>query len=260
MSLRLIFLPLIFVSVLTFAQGKVQLLGFSASDCDDGVKNANMLRTRIIEKKISGDVLHVKIGTKETCCLGFKGVVKYYSNSNGGADTLYLGLKSFGEPCECDCYYELVYKIKVVRSPNLEIKFKGNPIETTHEKYKTYPVRYKLLGNDTINLVDKYGLRQGIWIFDSTKITRYFSFLNDIWIRQVYLFDSGKIRKEQRKEFGNWNYQVEYFESGEKKFECYNDRPGESFRQGSCKGWDVDGKLIYDGPFRADMEEQPGPP
>ena len=231
------------------AQNRIHVVDFSATQCAEPTVYPEAIQTRIIQKKIKDGILDLKIGTTETCCLTFKAVVKFYSSRIGSIDTLYVGYKSNGEECECTCYYELNYKIKGLHNLNFEVQFKGNPIEYSEEKYKTYPVKYKLIGNDTVNFVDKYGLRQGIWTPDSTKIKKYYFFKDDVHIREVILFDNGNIHKAMKRQFGNWNYFIEYFDSGQKKQECFNEEIGGSYREGNCKEWNKGGQLIYEGPF-----------
>ena len=232
------------------AQNRLTVLDFSATECIEPTLYPEKIRTRIIEKKVKDGILDLKIGTTELCCLTFKPAIKFYSGSTSSLDTLYLGYKSAGEPCECTCYYELSYKIKGFHKSTFEVQFKGNPIEYSEEKYKTYPVKYKLIGNDTVNCVDKYGLRQGIWTFDSIKIKKYYFFKDDVHIKEITFFDNGNIQKAMKREFGNWNYFIEYFESGQKKKECFNEEIGGSYREGNCKEWNEEGQLIYEGPFK----------
>jgi hypothetical protein len=251
-QMRIIFLVLIFIPVITVAQKKkVTVVGFTATECTDGAALHNAIRTRVIEKKSSRDIFEIKIGTTETCCISYTPVVKYFSNKSG-LDTLYLGYGTYGEPCECVCYYELTYQIKGLKDSDFDIRFKGKPIEFSEEKYKTYPVRYKLMGNDTINFVDKYGLRQGVWTYDSGFIKTYFIFEDGVPMKEVHLYSTGKIKSESRREYSNWNYYIEYFENGQKKMECYNDRPGGSYKfdNGKCREWDINGEIIYEGPYK----------
>lgn len=198
-------------------QNRIHVVDFSATECIEPTLYPEKIRTRIIEKKVKDGILDLKIGTTELCCLTFKPAIKFYSGSTSSLDTLYVGYKSAGDPCECTCYYEFTYKIKGFHKLDFEVQFKGNPIEYSEEKYKTYPVKYKLIGNDTVNFVDKYGLRQGIWTPDSTKIKKYYFFKDDVHIREVTFFDNGNIQKAMKREFGNWNYFIEYFDSGKKK-------------------------------------------
>lgn len=140
---------LLFSSTLAWGQSKVGVINFSASECKESVPNANMLRTRIIERNFINGILEVKIGTTETCCLTFSPVVKYYESKKQDMDTLYFGYKTYGDPCECDCYYEFIYKVKIISS-NFEIQFKGKPIELNQERYYTFPLQYKVIDKDQL--------------------------------------------------------------------------------------------------------------
>lgn len=229
-----------------WAQNKVDVIEFTVSECTEPLSNSSMFRTRIIDKNHDNGIFIVRIATIETCCLEFKPTVKYFSSKGSVSDTLYLGYKSRKDPCECECYYEFVYKLKTA-SQRFEIQFRGSPIEETIEPFKTYPIKYNVLGTDTINLIDKYGLRQGLWIFDSLE---HYYFQDNEPIREILFFKNGNIKRDSKKEYGNWNYQVEYFETGEMRRQCLNTIPGESFRNGKCKEWDILGKLVYEGQFK----------
>jgi hypothetical protein len=244
---------LIVIPTAVLAQTKIKVVGFSSTECNDGAALYNLLRTRIIEKKFIGGVFEIKIATPETCCLSFKPVVKYYSSgSNHGSDTLYLGYRTSDEACDCVCYYELTYRLQGLEKDNFNIRFKGESIEISDEKYKTYPIQFKLMGKDTVNFVDRYGMRQGLWSFDSLSISEYYVYENGIPMKRVVLFPNGATRIESTREHHNWNRYIEYYETGQKKMECFNSQVGESYKQkdGRCKEWDINGQLIYEGPFR----------
>ncbi len=244
------FMVIIFVyaRVLLQAQEPVRVISFDVSECIPETLMEN-IRTRIVERTFVNQILTVKLGLMETCCVTFTPSINYLGKSNS-LDTLNLDYRSGADECECNCYYEFTYKIKGVRNANVSILFKGKLVELSKEKYLTFPVKYRLLGRDTVNFVDKYGMRQGLWTFDTVKIRKYNFFKDDVNIKEIVLFDNGKVHKAMKREFGNWNYFIEYFESGVTKVECYNDEVGGSYKEGRCKEWSEKGELIYEGPFK----------
>ena len=120
---------------------------------------------------------------------------------------------------------------------------------------------------DTINYVDKYGLRQGIWNTpkDSLMSKIYFVHSDNRLIKRVTLYPNKQIESELINEkisfkadnklyfdYSDFNRLIEYYESGQKKRECYNDNKvhDNSYEKGKCKEWNEKGELVYEGDFR----------
>ena len=258
MRLLIIFL---LTTQLTHGQiDQIKLLDFKSSTCDEPTL-LSRLRTRIVKKEIKGDVLTVDIATVETCCVTFEPIV----STNEGI--LYLDVRETGAECECDCYYFLTYKIKGIKDKDVRIKFHDKDIDLSDEKFETFPIRFKILNGDTINVVDKYGFRQGKWTYlsDSLMSTGYFVALDDVPVKLITLFpdktiksvtsrDKIILKRSDGKDFStysNYNYHVEYFESGAKKRECKSNDPSDSFKDaGQCKEWNETGELVYEGIYR----------
>lgn len=153
--MRLLILLLVLLTQSTFGQKeKIRLFDFKNSTCDEE-SDPTRLRTRIVQKKLAGDVLTVTIATVATCCVTFKPKAAYKSG------ILYLDLEENGRICFCDCCYELIYEITGIKDENVKIKFRNSDIELSAEKFKTYPIHFRLLNSDTIDYVDSHGLRQG---------------------------------------------------------------------------------------------------
>jgi hypothetical protein len=246
---------------LTFSQtSKVKLFSFKNSACD-GETESFRLRTRIISKELSDDLLTIHIGTTATCCVDF---VPKSTFKNG---ILNLDFEETGTPCECDCCYEFTYQIKGIKDDKIKITFRDKEIEQSDEKYKTYPVSFKILNGDTINYIDKYGFRQGAWVVGPDTLTRkrYFEYSDNHPVRRVKLFPSGQIESDLTNEkisfnttdrpligYSEMNKLIEYYESGQKKRECYNDKKGfdNSYEKGTCKEWNEKGELVYEGVYR----------
>jgi hypothetical protein len=171
-------------SLIAHSQDDVKLKAFDLTECLSANLNANV-RTRIIEKRFQKELFLIKIGLPETCCLTFNPILSYKSDMKDRLDTLFLDYQTAGAECECDCYYEFTYKIRGLKNSKFEILFKGKPVEFSSEKYVTFPIKYTMLGNDTVNFVDKYGLKQGFWTFDSVQIKKYYFFKDNIHIREL---------------------------------------------------------------------------
>lgn len=249
-----------FIAQLTFGQsGKIKLLDFKYSDCEATL--SDRLITRIVKKEIKGDVLTVDIATVTTCCVNLTPT----ASTNRGI--LYLDFKETGTECECKCYYYLTYKIKGIQDKEVKIKFQNKDIELSEEKFKTYPIKFKILNGDTINFVDKYGFRQGKWAYsnDSLLSTGYFEAHDDIPVKFVALYPDKSIKSITSRDkiimkdfngmdyhtYSNYNYYVEYFESGVKKRECTSNNTSDSFKdRGQCREWNEKGELVYDGIYR----------
>jgi hypothetical protein len=258
MRLLIIF---IFITQLTHGQiGEIKLVDFKYSACDEATLS-NRLLTRISKKESSGNILTVDIATVATCCVKFEPIA---STDKG---ILYLDFKENGTECECNCYYTLTYKIKGIKSKDIKIKFQNKDIDLSDEKYKTYPTKFTMLNGDTINFVDKYGLRQGKWMYssDSLMTTGYFEALDDVPVKLITLYPDKTIKSMTSRDkivlkdsngkdydtYLNYNYYVEYFESWTKKKECTSDNNSDSFKDGGqCKEWNEKGELVYEGVYR----------
>jgi hypothetical protein len=251
----------LFITQFAFAQkAKVKLHSFHNSTCDQE-SDPDRLRTRIISKVLVNGILTIHVATTATCCVDFVPKTKY---AKGVLDLDFL---ETGEPCECGCCYEFVYEISGIKNSEVKITFMGKQIEQSYEKYKTYPVSFRIFKGDTINYVDKYGLRQGIWApsADSAMMKKYLVFVDNRPVTQVRLYSNGQVERElimdkisfkadgrDYFEYADYNRLVEYYESGQKKKECYNNAKVSfnSYEKGKCKEWNEMGELIYEGVYR----------
>jgi hypothetical protein len=192
--------------------------------------------------------LTVEIAATATCCVDF---IPKVTLKNG---ILKLDLQETGEECECFCCYEFAFEVEGIKDDKIKIKFRDKDIELSNEKYLTYPIKYKILNGDTINYVNKYGLKQGKWAFfgaDSLMNTGHVEFNDDIPVRIVHYHNDKSIKSiESKDENGNYSKYVEYFESGRLKKECYMTKPNTSYKQGLCKEWDEKSQLVYEGDYR----------
>lgn len=168
--MRRLLVILLFISIWNIGlsqKDKPLLVDFTPSECDAN-EDADRLLTRIIDYWFVGDTLLVEVGTKATCCVDFIPEIKFEN------DTLNLLFTETGSPCMCMCCYQFIYHIKGIRDENIGIKLQGKPIEFSEEKYLTYPVSFEILNGDTINYVDKYGFKQGLWFSKDDTTGSYF--------------------------------------------------------------------------------------
>lgn len=136
----------------------IKLIEYSQSTCDRA-SDPYRLKPRIISLEHHNDTLTIEVGFAMTCC------IEYIPNINYSNDTLYLsyGVKDEGQGCACICCYSFNHKLKGVTSAKLTVKLYNQVIELSNEKYWTYEPVFTIVEGDTLNLKDKYGMRQGIW-------------------------------------------------------------------------------------------------
>jgi hypothetical protein len=240
----------------TFGQTpEVELFNFTSSICDKE-SDSGRLRTRIINKELKENVLTIHIAATATCCVEFIPITSYSSG------VLNLDIEETGMECECSCCYEFIYQIKGIVDDKIKITFRNAEIEQSEEKYKTFPIEFKILNGDTVNLIDKYGFRQGVWVLPNDTLTKVIYELSDDQIMGMTKFYSnGLVLSEISSEKILYTYDnteiysyiptkyIEYYESGAKRKECYNDNK-EHYTERKCKEWNEKGALVYEGDYR----------
>jgi len=255
MTIRLLTSFLLGLPLLGFCKKtELKVVDFFKANCELDSNSRRQIRERVIAKKRNPDNVEMRIGVWAICCADFKPVAKLQM------DTLFLDVEDthLKSPCECSCYYQFTYKIKGLKSDPLEIKFGNRRIDLSNERYLTYAPLYRLVGGDTVDRVDKYGLRQGKWMtsHDSLFISEYYVYNDGLISAKVDLFSSGKVKRETIREilketnseshYGGLRTIIEYYDSGVKKRQCQLD----VHDMGLCKEWDDKGSLIYEGSFR----------
>jgi hypothetical protein len=146
----------------------VELVDFSHSQCDEPVSDYT-IRVRIISKTLESDTFKLSIGFAWGCCMQFNGIAEMKN------DTLHVSLKRKTEDyCFCTCCYQSDFKIVGIKNVDIPIKFYDKVIEYSPEKYATFSPKYDIVKGDTLNYIDKYGLKQGKW-FDFEKNFRIYT-------------------------------------------------------------------------------------
>lgn len=250
---RLLLLILIPFSVF----GQTSLFQFNSSTCDQD-EDPSRLRTRIISKKLTDNLLTVHIAAHAACCENFIPKIEVKDG------VLYLDVQEIGELGECACCYEFIYKVAGIQNEEMPIQFRNKEIKFSTEKYLIFPIHYDIHKGDTVNFIDKHNFKQGKWItsMDSLVYTIY-SF--DWPYKRVRLYPNKMIKSEtineeikflwKEKEYfthAEYNKYVEYYENGQTKKECYNSFKGWSnnYKEGRCREWSEKGELVYEGVYR----------
>jgi len=115
-------------------------------------------------------------------------------------------IKHLGITYLCDCYFESEYVIEGIRANPSIVLLNNKLIGYYPEKYKVQPIEFKLVKGDTINLIDKFGFNQGLWIEEDSKnqlINKRF-FQNDkiIWGTDFRYYENGKVKSKLEWENG----------------------------------------------------------
>jgi hypothetical protein len=122
--------------------------------------------SRIVSKTVHNDTLDLTIGFSANCCIEIRPAIQYAN------DTLFLYNKpkeadsmGFLEEviCMCDCCFEFKMQISGISDTSFVLLYGSEELKTSSDKYRTFPVRFNIHQGDTINLIDKYGFRQGVW-------------------------------------------------------------------------------------------------
>lgn len=182
----------ILITLLTFPifTQNVELVDFTYSDCDESI-DVTRVNTRIVGISYVNDTLQIEVGTVALCCVDFIPSISFRN------DTLNLLFEETGIPCECECCYQFVYSISGLNNKLIEVELQSKHIELSSDKYYTYPLQYFTYNNDTIGFKDKYGLKQGVFIFkeDEENILQI-HYTDDIPTKYVRTSKGGEILKE----------------------------------------------------------------
>lgn len=142
-----------------------KVLSHNLSECDKH-SYPDFMKQRIVSKSVVNDTLDLTIGFSANCCIHFRPTISRKE------DTLIL-INKPKEPdslgfieeiiCKCDCCFELNLLVYPIRDTNFIFYYETNQLVTSSEKYRTITPRFTVYEGDTINRIDKYGHRQGVW-------------------------------------------------------------------------------------------------
>lgn len=176
----LIIVMLCIASIDCAAQVKMpQLISYSSSECEEiYYQNRRKVQNRILNHTITDSSQVYKVFVATNCERTAEGEIEFIN------DTLKLrhhGVWEFSEEIEkindsitivteirieelveCDCAYELVYEISGLKTQPQIVTLNGETITNTKHKYKVRrkAPKFDVVDNDTINLIDIYGLKQ----------------------------------------------------------------------------------------------------
>lgn len=161
---------------------KPELIDFNASECQEGSTSTNLYRliNRIQDIKIENEFHTYEIFVVANCSRASNGGIEIKNDT--------LNLKYEGTPIitesreteehlivesvviesDCDCGFVLTYKIKGLPAKDYVIAANGKIISQTPHKYRIVrdEPKFDVVKNDTINLTDIYGLKQGLHIYN----------------------------------------------------------------------------------------------
>jgi hypothetical protein len=206
---------------------EIELIEFNQSACDK-TSDPYRLKSRIISLSHKSDTLQIEIGFAATCCIDYVPKIKFL------ADTLFFSYDAKDEDggCFCICCYSFIHKIKGIPSKNIIVKLYEEVIELSDEKYKTFPPTYTIVRGDTVNIKDKYGLKQGTWV-NEISFTRY---KNDRILSWGRFYENGKVQNEHDLKTDIYR---EFHPNGKLKMKC-NKTPGQGLT--NCQQWYESGK------------------
>lgn len=192
-TLYLVLLPLLFICLTGTSQTKIELLNYNSSECVEGVyyPNLNKFQNRILEIEKTDDFHLYNIFVvancsktqkgeielkKDTLNLVFRGTREYRVYKETKNDSIEIVTEEWiEEVADCDCAFNLTYKIKGLINKDYIITLNNKIIPKTKHRFKIRKDKpsFKIVNNDTINYIDIYGLKQGLHIHNRTDGKQY---------------------------------------------------------------------------------------
>jgi len=224
--MKYILFLVIFTSTFSYSQ-KIRIIDYTLSECEDN--NQCTVQPRIIYESYINDTLEVAFNIIENC-EGIYDLKTEYRNDtlfinyeSGRFDTTYFkdGQEVFEISVgECDCCFEFTLKLKNKKPSNYILD--GKTMYLFENKYKLFDIYYKVVNGDTINLIDKYGRKQGKWYSQNTNLFKSYRIWKDnipiYYISEDY-YNTGEIRSKQITELRD-RY-IEYFKDGSIKKDSF---------------------------------------
>jgi hypothetical protein len=142
----------------------------------------------VISNVRKDDSHFVTVHFSEICCRNFIGEI--YATKK----RLELIFSKIGDECECYCNYKLTYQIKSDLELPDKILLNGKVQRHYNDAFKTYKESFKIVDGDTINYIDKYGLKQGAFVkFNSKNDTLDFNrYIDDDLVESRDYYSDGK--------------------------------------------------------------------
>lgn len=255
------------IEIQTENKTPVVLHRFIPSTCN-GDLDPYQLKDRIVSKEIKNDSLYLTVAFAENCCLEIDPLITF-DNSVLNIE-LSKGTQQY--VCDCNCCYELTLVLTGLDKTEFLTTLQGDTIELSNEPYPTYPISFELYQGDTINLMNKYGEPQGLWLTfdDSTgQLTKKTFYSGQVLLRdKIDWMEKYDIKGEkivQTSGDTTWRYKngvlnertigrgwgkniVKYYSNGRQKSECirFTDYDKDSIKSTiayKCTYWDVNGNI-----------------
>lgn len=157
-------------------------------------------------------------------------------------------------------YQELLITFPHQISMQFKYFLNNKEIKESDLKYKTYPEKFSIVGKDTINRVDTFGLKQGIWILEDTSNIimkeRIMTYQDGIMIqgKEIERFPNDTIKEinylHQNPAIEDSISQIQYYRSGkilEIKYTIDSRKEGDSFRKIFYENGNIVQDFIYTG-------------
>ncbi|WP_299126248.1 hypothetical protein [uncultured Winogradskyella sp.] len=190
-----------FVNFSCNSESQPELLEYNSSECQEEIyfENLYKLQNRILEINKDNDYHLYKIfavanciGTQEgeielkndTLNLNFHGKRERRIYKEKQSDSTEIITEEWTEPrADCDCVFNLSYKISGLENKDYVIILNGKKITQSKHKFKVIRKRpaFSVIDNDTINFVDIFGLKQGLHIHNRKDGKQYsrIEYVND---------------------------------------------------------------------------------
>ncbi len=184
------------VSAYCFSQINPELVSYNTSQCKEVYfKNLNKYQDRIL-KTIKADDFQTynlfviancsstEVGAIElksdTLNFVFHGIREYKTYKEKKNDSTEVVIEEWTEElADCDCAFNISYKIKGLNDKEYKTTLNGKEITESEHKFKIVRENpsFKIIDKDTINYIDIYGLKQGLHI-QNRKDGKLFSRIN----------------------------------------------------------------------------------
>lgn len=222
-------------------QSQIALLHVEAAPCDASI-DIFRVQNRIVSQSVEKGIFKLSVGMVMNCA-GMHNVTLVFS-----ADTLRINFEEGREAADtasngritryiqtysCDCYLEHTLTIAGLPKVPEGIILGDSVLKFYPDKYKTYPVTFSIRNNDTINVTDKYGLKQGYW-YQNKENNGYFSgvYVDDVLksAKSREYYPSGKLKSWLLKRNFKCFESEDFFENGNPKAHIIqNDTSGSIF-------------------------------
>ena len=185
-KLYLSLINLFLVSLTCLSQTNVELLDYNTSECKEGIYYPNLykLQNRILEIDKTDNFHIYNIFVVANCSITEKGEIELKNDTlnltfhgtrkhrvireTKNDSTEIVTEEWIEELADCDCAFNLSYKIKGLINKDYIITINGKKITKTDHRFKIRKKEpsFEIVKNDTINYVDIYGLKQGLHIYN----------------------------------------------------------------------------------------------